>query len=218
MSWKKQWIDEILKDIPPSSYRRRVESELRDHMESQCRALVEAGRTPDEARAETLRVMGEPRALRLEYWAEWLRSPSRWAGELSLCLRSWAVGFFVMFGAQLLAICLLAFVGGLRFFLFRSFLTLVFAFVVGANYLCCKFRTLRCPVWQISVGLSFYWAFILAFHVWWEALDDHITFWEELTDYLLYNLGYYLLTLGLCVLLGVIFGNKSEEMDRSAAA
>lgn len=78
----------------------------------------------------------------------------------------------------------------------------------------------RRPAGLISVGLSFHWAFIFAFETWWEALDDHRTFWEQLWRYLTYgpSCRYRLLTLALCVLLGVVFGHISAGGKRSAAA
>lgn len=45
------------------------EMALRGHLETLCQSLMESGRTRDEARAEALRVMGEPEALRGEYQA-----------------------------------------------------------------------------------------------------------------------------------------------------
>lgn len=107
MNWQQQWIDEILAEIPMGSYRRRVEAELRDHLESHCRALTEAGRTPDQARAEALRTMGEPEALREEYQAAWRRSWPARAEALRRRLKAWAVGLAVMGGVHFLVAFLL---------------------------------------------------------------------------------------------------------------
>lgn len=102
MSWQQQWIDGILAEVPVGSYRRRLEAELRDHLDSQYRALTEAGRTPDQAQAEALRAMGEPETLRKEFMAAWRRSWPARAEELRRWLKGWAGGFIVMGGVDFL--------------------------------------------------------------------------------------------------------------------
>ena len=82
MKWTDAFINDTLKHVPMGRYRRRAEAELRDHLETEYRALMEAGRTEDEAQAETLCVMGEPEKLKEEYEAAWKRRPEAvaWAG------------------------------------------------------------------------------------------------------------------------------------------
>lgn len=91
MDWKQSWINEVLAEVPAGGFRRRLEGELRDHLETQYRALLEGGGAEDEARAEALRLMGEPEALREEYEAAWRRRPEArvWA-----CLGWLAALFF----------------------------------------------------------------------------------------------------------------------------
>lgn len=102
MNWKQNWIDGVLAEIPGGSYRRRMENELNDHLETQLRALLESGRTRAEAQAEALRAMGAPDRLREEYRAAWRRT---WPGRLEGLRRrlgAWACGCAVMFGAHYL--------------------------------------------------------------------------------------------------------------------
>ncbi len=242
MNWKQQWIDKVLAEIPEGGYRRRMEAELCDHLETQCRALMEAGRTQDEARAEALRVMGAPEALQKEYMAAWRRSLPGRLEELGRRLWAWAEGLAVMFGAQLLVTSVISTiwtmaislpgdsqdpwvrairntVGDLNNSLFFSrLLPFLCALIAGAFYLSWRLRASRCPAALISAALCVHWAYVSAYHVLIEALDDHRTFWEELKVYFAYNAGYYSLTLALCVLLGVVFGHMSKRTTRSAAA
>ena len=242
MNWQQQWIDGILAEIPAGAYRRRLEAELRDHLDSQYRALTEAGQTPDQARAEALRAMGEPETLREEYKAAWRRSLSGRLEALRSQLIIWVVGCAVMFGAHLVVASVIGWVWNLAISLpadsrdpqirmirdtlgnlnnslfFSHLLPLVFALTLGAYYLSREFQTSRHPVWQVSVGLSSYWTFLAMFDVWWEALDDHRTFWDEVKVYMGFNAGYYLFTFSLCILLGVVFGHMSAKMKRPSAA
>lgn len=74
MNWMDDFIENTLEKVPEGRYRKRAEEELRDHLETQCRTLTEAGRTAEEAQTEALRVMGEPRKLQVEYEAAWRRT------------------------------------------------------------------------------------------------------------------------------------------------
>lgn len=241
MNWKQQWMDEVLSEIPAGGYRGRLEMELRDHLETLCQSLMESGRTRDEARVEALRAMGEPEALRGEYRAAWRRSLPGRLEAAGLCLRTWAKGLAVMLGVHLV-ISLIA--GGMwsmalslpgdswdpQIRMIREtamdyydsgmgvWLPFVSALTAGAYYLGRKTRTRRRPAGQISGVLSFYWALMAAFDIWWEALDDHVTFWQELIRCLPYRAGYYGATLALCVLLGFLFGRISAGKNRHTAA
>lgn len=241
MNWKQQWIDGVLEDVPSGSYRRRLENELNDHLETRLHALMGSGRTEAEAQAEALEAMGAPDQLREEYRAAWRRS---WPGRREALRRqlwTWVCGCAVMLGAH----CLISYVmgtmwrmaislpgdshepwirlirgtiGDLNNSWLRLFLPLTLALIAGAYYLGRKFRASRCPAALISVGLFVHWTFIAAFEIWWEALDDHRTFWEELKVYLPYNAVYYFSTFALCILLGVVFGYLSAKPERPAAA
>lgn len=102
MDWKQKWIDGVLEEIPEGGFRRRLEGELRDHLETQYRALLEGGGAEDEARAEALRLMGEAETLREEYEAAWRRRPE---ARVWGCL-GWLAALF--FGGMMLfwAYCL----------------------------------------------------------------------------------------------------------------
>ena len=224
--WMNDLISQCLADIPRGKYRDRTETELRDHMETLYLSLTEGGMDPDQARREALRAMGEPNKLQEEYRAAWRRTLPGRMEELDHQLEVWAVGCAAMFGVHLLISIVLvcAIIRGIALDLsnryLRFLIPLVPDLIVGAYYMNRKFQTSRHPVWQISVGLSFHWAFITAIHVvthvWLEALDDHITFWEEFTAYMPYNVVCYSLPLALCVLLGVMFGYMFVRMKKTA--
>lgn len=226
--WMNDLISQCLADIPRGKYRDRTEKELRDHMRTLYLSLTEGGMNPTQARRETLRAMGEPNKLQEEYRAVWRRTLPGRMEELDHQLEVWAVGCAVMFGVHLLVSIVLgcAMIRGIALNLSDSYLRflipLVPALIAGAYYMNRKFQTLRHPVWQISVGLSFHWAFITATHVvthvWLEALDDHMTFWEEFKVYVPYNAVHYSLPLALCVLLMVVFRCMSIRMKKSVAA
>lgn len=242
MNWQQQWIDEILAEIPMGSYRRRVEAELRDHLESHCRALTEAGRTPDQARAEALRTMGEPEALREEYQAAWRRSWPARAEELRRRLKAWAVGLAVMGGVHFLVAFLLGAmwnmaislpgdsyvkwvrlirgtVGNLNNAYLTTWLPLVLSLAAGAFCLGRKFRASSRPAPLISMGLCLHWACIAAFNGWWYGIvHHHRPFWVEVGRHFYYAAWHYAWTFALCILLGVAFGRMSVRTSRSAAA
>lgn len=238
MNWNRLWIDQVLAEIPAGSCRRRMEAELRDHLETLYGALADAGRTQEEARAEALLAMGKPEKLREEYRAVWRRSLPGRLELLGGCLRAWARGCAVMFGVHLLTSYVLGLVwqmalslpgdsrdpwvqmirgtvGNLNNTWLRYVLPLVLALTAGASLLGRRFQTSRRPAGLISVGLSFHWAAVNAFHIWWEAMDDHRAFGAELMVYLTNgpSLRYYFLTLMLCILLGLVFAYLSGERE-----
>ena len=242
MNWQQQWIDEILAEIPTGDYRRRLEAELRDHLDSQCRALTEAGWTPDQAQAEALSAMGEPGALRKEYKAAWRRSQPARAEELRHRLKTWAKGFAVMGGVHLLISYVLGAmwqmvislpgdspdkwvklirgtVGDLNNSYLRYWLPLVLALVAGAFYLGRKFRASSRPAPLISAGLCLHWACIATFNGWWRGIvNHHRPFWEAVGRHFYYMAWHYVWTFTLCFLLGVVFGYMAVKIRRSAAA
>lgn len=241
MSWKQEWVQSVLEEIPAGSWRERMENELNDHLETHLRTLMGSGRTEAEAQAEALAAMGAPDRLRVEYRAAWRRSlPGRLAA-LGRRLGIWARGCAVMLGAHYLvslvmsAMWLMAIslpgdsrepwiklirgtIGDLNNSLLWLLLPLTLALIAGAYYLGRKFRASRCPAALISTGLCVHWTFITAFTIWWEAADDHRTFWGELVVYLPYNAVYYSSTFALCILLGVVFGYLSAKPERPIAA
>lgn len=241
MNWQQQWINEILEKIPAGSYRRRIEAELRDHLETQCRALMESGRTEAEARAEALRAMGEPDKLQEEYRAAWRRSWPAQAEELRRLVKAWAGGLAVMGGVDYLVAFVLSTmwnmaislpgdskdkwvrlirgtVGNLNNSYLRWWLPLVLALVAGAFYLGHKFQASPRPAPLISVGLCLHWASIAAFNGWWRGIVDyHRPFWEAVGRHFYYMAWHYAWTFALCILLGVVFGHMSVKMKRPSA-
>lgn len=111
MNWKQQWINQVLAKIPMGSYRKRTETELFDHLETQYCTLIEAGRTESDARTETLRTMGEPKALQEEYWAAWRRSLPGRLESLGRRLYVWVCGCGIIGGLYILTLILLELAG-----------------------------------------------------------------------------------------------------------
>ena len=245
MYWREQWIAGVLEKVPAGSYRKRMESELRDHLETQYRALMESGRTEAEARAETLRMMGEPEKLQGEYRAAWRRTPLELLTEWVYRLISWAVGGAAMIAAQLLVTWVMEIVlqqlaallprnshpwirlirdtaWNLNYSpFFWYLLPFVFALIAGAYFLSRLFQTSYRPAWQISIGLFFHWALVHAFFIVWEAADGRRTFWEQLKLYWEYGVFvryFSFITLARCVLQGVVFWHMSAKRNRPAAA
>lgn len=237
MDWQQQWINGILSEIPMGDYRRRVEAELHDHLDSQYRSLTEAGRTPEQAQTETLSTMGESETLRAEYRAAWRRSL-----KIRHPLKMWARGIAVMSGVHFLVACVLGVMwdmatslpgdshdkwvrlirdtlGNLNNSYLRYWLPLVLALIAGAFYLGRKFRASSCSVPIISSGLCLHWACIAAFNGWWRGIvDHHRPFWEAVARHFYYKAWHYAWTFMLCILLGVWFGYVSVKIKRSPAA
>ena len=211
-------------------------AELRDHLDSQYYALTEAGWTPDQALAETLRAMGEPEALREEYKAAWRRSR-----PVRPRLKTWAKGCAVMGGVHLLVGCVLGAmwemaislpgdsqdkwirlirgtVGDLNNSYLKWWLPLVLALIAGAYYLGRKFRESPHPAPLIGTALCFHWASVAAFNGWWRgSVDHHRPFWEAVGRHFYYMAWHYAWTFALCILLGIVFGHMSAGIRRSAA-
>jgi len=242
MDWKEKWMDRVLDQIPAGAYRRRLEAELGDHLETQLHALMEMGRSREDAEAEALGVMGAPEDLQREYLAAWRKSwPGRWSA-LGRTGRVLAGGLGVTFGGQLLAstvvsnlwlmatslpgdsadpwvVAIRGTVGRLNNSLFFSqFLPLLCGLLAGAIYLGYRFRGSRWAGLPISGALCLHWGAMAAFRVWFETLDNHRTFWEELKLYLPYNALYYSATFALCLLLGAVFGYGAKRHGRPTVA
>lgn len=231
-----EFISQCLAGVPEGNYRARTEKELGDHLECQRRALLEAGRTEAEARAETLGLMGDPEKLKEEYLAAWKRSlPGRLAA-LGFCLRSWAGGLAVTAGTHLLIYFVIGIahnlalslpgdsqepwirlirgtVGDIHNSLFwRHLFPFALALTIGAYYLGRRFRTARRPAALIIPVLCVHWAYIVAYMGMWQAIDDHhMPFWTAFGEFLARSAWYHLFTLQLCILLGVLFAQKRER-------
>ena len=77
MDWAKDFIRRALAGIPNSTYKHRLRCELTDHLTQLSTDLEAVGNTPEEARREALRQMGDAQALSESYYREWLRQPER---------------------------------------------------------------------------------------------------------------------------------------------
>lgn len=241
MNWMDDFIDNTLEKVPEGRYRKRAEAELRDHLETQCRALTEAGRTGEAARTETMRVMGKPEKLRGEYEAAWRRTLEGRMNALGHRLEPWVLGCAVMGGVHFLICALVGMawnlaialpgdsldpwirlirgtVGSLNNSLFWThLLPLTLALTAGAIYLSRRFRGSRHLAALISAGLCVHWTYITAFNAWWSTVDNHHRpFWEAVERHLKYNAGYYTFTFLLCILLGVVFAQLGNRKLQTA--
>lgn len=245
MDWKEGFIGRVLAAVPAGSWRGRMEAELRDHLDSQCRALAEAGRTQDEARAEALRLMGEPEKLRLEYEAAWRRSPAGRARRAASVLGGAAAGCVVMGALYIFAFVLLGMVG----FTYDTWLpdrvcfpilsenriyvtvfsTVLFLlpFTLGAWLLRFCFRRERRPVGLVTAGLLAAWAGEKAAIIGLSMLIYQMPLGPDLLTRI-YDGGdttapwfspvYILLTLVGCILLGQLFGRMDVGEKRRQTA
>lgn len=243
MNWMDTFIDNTLEKVPKGRCRTRMEKELRDHMLAELEALTGAGRTVDEAQAETLRLMGEPETLREEYGAAWRRSLPARLEELGRRIGSWALGCALMGSVHFLVYYAMAAVWKMSLHLrgdspnpwerfirgtvgewdnslfWRDLFPLVLALAAGAFFLSGRFRGSRHPAVLISVGLSFHWAYIVAYITFWQAIDDHhMPFWEAAARDFLYCVPYHALTLLVCILLAAVFARRSARAALPKAA
>lgn len=244
MDWIKQWTKETLADVPEGRYRRRMEKELRDHLETQYRALTEAGRTEDEAQAEALRVMGEPETLRGEYQAAWRRRPEAVVRAGLGWLGAVIVGgmlLYAAFGVTLTPLSVLAeFIGGWDFasgvYQFLSG-TLAFwvPFTAVAAFLRLCLRNYRYRGVLISAGLLAIWMlgtvclvlsnFLVKEHYQYHPLppgwpDRLALFYRDMqhSNAPWITPGYHLMNIGSCVFLGWLFGRRDRRGEKPAAA
>lgn len=77
-AWTDDFIAQCLCCIPDRSYRRRLEQELRDHLEELAANFEEQGLSPEEAHALALEQLGSPTQLAKQYrdaWKKRLSSP-----------------------------------------------------------------------------------------------------------------------------------------------
>lgn len=246
MNWMDAFIDRTLEKVPEGRYRRRMERELRDHMLAECEALAQAGRTPEEAQAETLRRMGEPEKLQREYEAAWKRSLPARLEALGRRLGVIAVGCFLMGAAYILTAMTLSMLGftidrtsGLTLLgrtfpiygdpaalaIFGSALFLV-PFSLGALFLRFRFRRERRPAGLVTAGLLAAWAGEKAVIIGLSALIYQMPLGLDLLHRISrggdvtgpwFTPAYIVLTFAGCLLLGQFFG-RSLETDAEAIA
>lgn len=245
MNWTQQWIDQVPANIPAGSYRKRMEAELRDHLETQRRALMEVGRTELEAQTEALRVMGEPETLREEYRAAWRRSLPGRLETLGRRLGTWAGGCVIMGSLYILTSMLLGLVGftydatyvdrpsfpllsgNMVYLVVFSGVLFLLPFGLGAWFLRRRFREERRPVRLVTAGLLMAWAGEKAAIIGLSALIYGMPFGPDLLTRIYtggdttapwFSPANYVLTLCGCILLGIVFGHMPVKAKRSGAA
>lgn len=244
MNWKQQWIDHVLAEIPAGSCRKRMEAELCDHLETQCRTLIESGRTETEAQAEALRTMGEPDKLREEYRAVWRRTlPGRLETPVRrLCI--WLAGCGIMGVLYILTFILLALAGftydaafsdrisfpllsGILYMTAFSSILFLLPFSMGAWFLYRCFRGEPHPTRLVTVGLLAAWVGEKAAIIGLSALLCQMPlgldllmriYWGSDSAAPWFSPANYVLTFLGCILLGVVFGHMSAKKNTSIAA
>ena len=77
MSWMDDFLRRCLSGIPKGPYYKRLRSELTDHLTILTQALMESGRSQQDAQREALRQIGDPDLLNHSYQEAWLKQPER---------------------------------------------------------------------------------------------------------------------------------------------
>lgn len=245
MDWKQIWIDEVLNEVPAGRYRKRAEAELRDHLETQCRAFMDAGRTEDEAQSEALCVMGKPEKLKEEYKTAWRRSP---AGLLDLAAYAGPgiivgcvmMGILYIFTFILLGalgftydatipgrVCYPILSGNKIYVTVFSTVLFLIPFTLGAGFLRFYFRKERRPAGLVTAGLLTAWLGEKAAIISISALIYGMPFGLDLLTRIYHGgdttapwfspVNYVLTFLG-CILLGQFFGRFAAQEHRVGAA
>lgn len=243
MDWKEGFIRRVLAAVPAGSWRRRMEAELRDHLDSQCRALAEAGRTQDEARAEALRLMGEPEKLKKEYEAAWRRRPEAKLRGAAGWLGAVIVGGILLYAAFCITFLPLSIPmsvnGGLlrngAFQFLAGNLTFWAPFAVAAAFLRLCTRNYRHRGVLISAGLLIIWTlgtavlvmFVLGVGEYEQYgllpsgwLDRLALFYRDMrhSNAPWITPGYHLMNLAGCGFLGWLFGRRPAGANRRQTA
>lgn len=242
MDWKEGFVHRVLSAVPGGSYRRRMEAELRDHLETQCRALTEAGWPETEAQTEALRLMGEPEKLQKEYEAAWRRSPQAGAGRTAarfgiitggcvlMGVLYCTIAILLLIFSRLLGESSLFLMAGIEqdvpnqiFCIIFMFLFLVPASFVGL-YLHFCVRRERHPVRVVTAGLLTPWlggrAAILLMCMADTGLPLGPELLERLPNYsffLIFSPSYMVATFVGCILLGQFFGRFIERDEVETA-
>ena len=238
---REEFLKRALADLPKSEYRNRLQAELTDHLEQLTDDLEKAAYSPEEARVEALRQMGDAKELNAGYWAEWLRQPERVRWDISrfaLGILLAGAGFLGGAALNLFADTMLALfgiiAGGVHTTPFLTFLhhmggavLYAAAFIPNAIALRKAFRRRRKRAAMVGGGLLLSWvvgkgsAVLYLFTVYGpEALAEG----KEITartfvgsyDLLWFTSEYILLSLLGCVALGWLFGRypTSDPRDR----
>lgn len=229
MNWMEEFIRLVLADVPAGRYRERTGKELRDHMEALRQSCSEE---------EVLSLMGDPERLRGEYKAAWSRTLQARAGRLGTvaggCL---LMGTLYVLTAIFLS--LLGFTSDavylephtltgrnfpiqgspLALAIFGSALFLV-PFPLGALYLRICFRKERRPVVWVTLGLLTAWAGEKAAIISLSALIYEMPLGLDLLRRISrggdvtgpwFTPAYIALTFLGCLILGQLFGRKTER-------
>lgn len=180
MNWMDNFLIESLEKVPNGRYRKRAEAELRDHLETQCRTLTEAGRAAEEAQTEALRLMGEPEKLQGEYEAAWRSTLEGRLNGLGQRLGVIAAGCLLMGALYIYTAMFLSLLGftydgvsphpqtltgrnfpilgdGPALTIFGASLFLI-PFPLGALFLKFRFQRERRPTSLVTAGLLAAWA------------------------------------------------------------
>ena len=242
MNWMENFIEQCLAEVPPGKYRTRTEKELRDHLECRRRALAEAGRTEAEVQAEALAAMGDPDRLRGEYRSAWNRTPQARTGRLGViaggCLLMGTLYiciavFLSVLGFTTDAISTSPTVLGRTFPMYGDTVALtifgsslfLLPFSLGALYLRACFRDARRPAVWVTLGLLAAWAGEKAAIISLSALIYEMSPGLDLLHRISrggdmtapwFTPTYIALTFLGCLILGQLFGRKSERRHKPA--
>lgn len=243
MNWMDDFIENTLEKVPEGRYHKRAEAELRDHLETQCRTLTEAGRAAEEAQTEALRLMGEPEKLQGEYEAAWRSTLEGRLNGLGQRLGVIARGCFLMgalyiFTSMLLGmagftydawipgrVCFPILSGNKLYVTVYSTVLFLFPFTLGAWFLRFCFRRERHPVGLVTAGLLAAWIGERAAIILISALIYQMPLGLDLLTRI-YHGGdttapwfspvNYVLTFAGCLLLGQLFGRLGGKKPQTA--
>lgn len=242
MDWIKQWIKEVLADVPDSGYRTRTEKELHDHLETEYRALTEEGRRSDEARSEALDAMGEPEKLKKEYYAAWRNTlESRALGAVGWCGATILCGWisYAAFCLMWLPIRGLLMLNGVYpgddiVYLYRIFggtLSFWLPHIIEVLILRGFLSRYRYRTAAITASLLVNWAVGICFIIWWDGMDGRpplsvgpvklfIWWLNQLPSYDMpwITPSYLVMSVLGCILLGWFFGRKPVEGPKKMLA
>lgn len=233
MNWMEEFIRLVLADVPAGRYRERTEKELRDHME----ALRQS--RPEE---EVLSLMGDPERLRGEYKAAWSRTLQARVGRLGTiaggCLLMGTVYictavFLSVLGFTTDAISIRPTVLGRTFPMYGDTVALtifgsslfLLPFSLGALYLRARFRDARRPAVWVTLGLLAAWAGEKAAIISLSALIYEMPLGLDLLRRISrggdvtgpwFTPAYIALTFLGCLMLGQLFGQKTERRHELA--
>lgn len=239
MDWKQDWIDLVLDEVPQGAYRKRLEAELRDHLETQCRAFMDAGRTQDEAQTEALCVMGTPEKLKEEYEAAWRRSPAvrvrRGVDIAASCAIMWVLHYVIVMLLLMFYFFMgddwevyMGFMGKLPYELFHTLFLFLIPAGVGGLYLFFRAGREHRPARMITTGLLTAWlggrAILLS--MWWistlpldKMLSELLALFVSFPGFFpIFSPFYMAVTFAGCILLGQFFGRFAAQEGTPAAA